>query len=75
MPILSNPKFDEELHMYLALFDYIVSVVLFQHIRDKEQRFVYYVSKAMVDIETQYSQVEQTAFALKNAAQKLRLYF
>ena len=75
-PILSRLKSDEQLYMYLALSDdYAISVVLFRHIQDKEQKPVYYVSKAMVDIETQYSKLEQTTLALKNVAQKLHLYF
>ena len=49
--ILSSPQTGEQLYMYLAVSDYAVSVVLFCHIRDKEQRLVYYVSKAMVDAE------------------------
>ena len=61
--------------MYLTVFDCAVSLVLFQHIGDKEQRPVYYMSKAMVDTETRYSRMEQTTLALKNTAQKLRPYF
>ena len=44
--------------MYLAVSNYAVSVVLFQHIQEKEQMFVYYVSKKMVDVETRYSRME-----------------
>ena len=73
--ILSNPKFGEQLYMYLTVSECVASVVLFQHIQDKEQRFIDYVSKAMVDAETRYSWMEQTALALRNAAQKLCLYF
>ncbi|KAL6342874.1 hypothetical protein AAG906_016893 [Vitis piasezkii] len=40
-----------------------------------ECKLVYYVRKAMVDVETWYSQVEQTALSLKNVARKLRSYF
>ena len=29
----------------------------------------------MIDVETQYSKMEQTTLALKNTAQKLHLYF
>ena len=61
--------------MYLVVSDCAVSVVLFRHIRDKEQRFIYYVSKVMVDAETRYSRMEQTTLALKSVAQKLHLYF
>ena len=34
--ILSSPKSEKELYMYLSIFDYVVSVVLFHQIRDKE---------------------------------------
>ena len=36
---------------------------------------VYYISKAMADAETKYSKMEQTALALRSAAQKLCPYF
>ena len=36
---------------------------------------IYYVSKTMMDVKTQYSQVEQTDLALKSVARKLRPYF
>ena len=61
--------------MYLVISDYVVGVVLFRDIQDKDQKFIYYVSKAMVDVETQYSIMEQTDLALKSVAQKLRPYF
>ncbi|RVW97037.1 hypothetical protein CK203_032390 [Vitis vinifera] len=74
-PILSSPKSGEELYMYLVVSDYAFSTIMFHQIQDKEKMLVYYVSKAMVDIETRYSQVEQTALALKDVARKLRPYF
>lgn len=61
--------------MYLVVFDCAVKAVLFRYVDDKEQRPVYYVIKAMVDAETQYSKMEQIALALKSAAQKLYPYF
>ena len=61
--------------MYLAVSDYVVNVVLFRHKKDKEQRSIYYVSKAMVDAEIRYSKIEQSALALKSVPQKLRPYF
>ena len=61
--------------MYLAVFDYAVSVVLFCCVNDKEQRLVYYVSKAMVDVKTRYSKMEQTTLALRSVARKLCPYF
>ncbi|GAV58308.1 RVT_3 domain-containing protein [Cephalotus follicularis] len=42
---------------------------------DKVQRLVYYVSKALNDIEGRYPEVEKYAYALIIAARKLRSYF
>ena len=61
--------------MYLAVFDYAISIVVFHHVKDKEQMPIYYVSKAMIDVETQYSKMKKTTLALKSAAQKLHPYF
>ncbi|RVW31661.1 hypothetical protein CK203_092746 [Vitis vinifera] len=55
--------------------DWAVSAVLFRCPTHKEQKLVYYVSKAMADAETRYSKIEKTALALRSAAQKLRPYF
>ncbi|RVW68382.1 Transposon Ty3-I Gag-Pol polyprotein [Vitis vinifera] len=41
----------------------------------KEQKPIYYVSRALADVETRYSKMELTALALRSAAQKLRPYF
>ena len=65
--ILSNPKSGKKLYIYLVVSDYTISIVLFRHIQDKEQRPVYYVSKVMIDVKTQHSRMEQTTLALKNA--------
>ena len=54
--------------MYLAVSNCVVTVVLFRCIKDKEQMPIYYVIKAMVDAETWYSKIEQTALALRSIA-------
>ena len=41
----------------------------------REQRPVYFISKALADAETRYSRMEQTDLALRTATQKLRPYF
>ena len=74
-PILSSSQSGEQLYIYLAMFDCAVNIVLFRHVKDKEQRLVYYVSKTIVDVETWYSKMEETTLALKNVAQNLRPYF
>lgn len=54
-PILSNLEIGEELYMYVAVSRFDVSVILFWHNQCNGQKFVYYVSKVLVDIETWYS--------------------
>nr|CAN71500.1 hypothetical protein VITISV_007955 [Vitis vinifera] len=61
-PILSNHIPKEKLYMYLAVSEWAVSAVLFRCPSPKEQRPIYYVSRALADVET-------------CAAQKLRPYF
>ena len=70
-PILSSPKAGEELHMYLTISKYVVSVVLFQHVQNGEQKLGYYVCKGLVNAKTCYSQVKQTTLALRVATKKL----
>ncbi|RVW62197.1 Transposon Ty3-I Gag-Pol polyprotein [Vitis vinifera] len=41
----------------------------------KEQKSIYYVSRALADVETRYLKMELTALALRSAVQKLRPYF
>nr|CAN61463.1 hypothetical protein VITISV_005681 [Vitis vinifera] len=43
----------------------VVSVVLFRCPIHKEQKLIYYVSRALADAETRYSNIEQTTLALQ----------
>ena len=61
--------------MYLTLYDWVVSAILFRCPSQREQRAVYYISIAMTDAKTKYSRLEQTALALQSIAQKFRPYF
>ncbi|KAL6326907.1 hypothetical protein AAG906_012183 [Vitis piasezkii] len=74
-PILSSLIPKEKLYMYLAVSEWAISAVLFRCPSPKEQKPVYYVSRALADVETRYSKMELTALALRSAAQKLRPYF
>ena len=74
-PILSSLIPKEKLYMYLAVSEWAISAVLFRCPSPKEQKPIYYVSRALADVETRYSKVELTALALRSAAQKLRSYF
>ncbi|RVW37522.1 Transposon Ty3-I Gag-Pol polyprotein [Vitis vinifera] len=51
-PILSNPIPKEKLYMYLAVSEWAISAVLFCCSSPKEQKPVYYVSRALTDVET-----------------------
>ncbi|RVX18229.1 Transposon Ty3-I Gag-Pol polyprotein [Vitis vinifera] len=72
-PEQPHPK--EKLYMYLAVSEWAISAVLFRCPSPKEQKPIYYVSRALADVETRYSKMELTALALRSAAQKLRPYF
>ena len=74
-PILNSPQPGERLYLYLAVTDWAVSAVLLHSLSPREQRPVYFISKALADAETRYSRMEQTALALRTTAQKLRPYF
>ncbi|KAK4858182.1 hypothetical protein QYF36_012414 [Acer negundo] len=73
-PLLSKPKNDEILLMYLAVSDTAVSAVIIRE-EGNIQHPVYYVSKALLAAETRYSRLEKLALALVVAARKLRPYF
>nr|CAN78757.1 hypothetical protein VITISV_035650 [Vitis vinifera] len=74
-PILSSLIPKEKLYIYLAVSEWAISVVLFRCPSPNEQKPIYYVSRALADVETRYSKMELTALALRSAAQKLRPYF
>nr|CAN65306.1 hypothetical protein VITISV_042320 [Vitis vinifera] len=61
-PILSSPLPGEKLYMYLAVSEWAISAALFRCSMHKEQKPIYYVSRALADVET-------------STAQKLRTYF
>ena len=73
-PLLSKPLDGETLFIYLAIFKHSVSAVLV-HEDEGKQSPIYYVSKALLDAETRYNQLEKLALALIIAARKLRPYF
>nr|CAN73595.1 hypothetical protein VITISV_004697 [Vitis vinifera] len=48
-PILSSPILEEKLYMYLAVSEWAISAVLFRCPSPKEQKPIYYVSRALAD--------------------------
>ena len=74
LPILSSPLPEEDLFMYLAVLEVVVSAVLFRE-ENKKQKPVFYVNRMLLDAETCYSAVEKIMLALVNAKKKLCHYF
>ena len=72
--VLAKPRMGEDLTLYLSISKHAVSGVL---VRDEvtAQTPIYYVSKALKDAETRYSEIEKLALALVVAAGKLQPYF
>ena len=52
--ILSSPIPKEKLYMYLAVSEWAISAVLFRCPSPKEQKPIYYVSRALANVETRY---------------------
>ena len=72
--ILSWPEPREDLYMYLAISDHaVISVLIWQH--KGIQRPIHYLSKTLVDVETQYLPLEKMVLALVHATRKLPHYF
>ena len=71
---MAKPRTGEDLMLHLSVFEHAVSGVT---VRDEEivQTFIYYVSKALQDEETRYSEIEKLTLTLVVAAKKLRPYF
>ncbi|CAL2258020.1 unnamed protein product [Prunus armeniaca] len=73
-PLLSKPVPSEDLFVYLAVFNSAVSSAL---IREElgAQHPIFYMSKALLDVETRYPKLEKLILALVVSARKLRPYY
>ena len=73
-PLLNPSKLGEELHLYIAVSQAVVSAAL---VREEEgsQQPVYFVSRAFRGAEERYPRMEKLAFALVTVARKLKPYF
>ena len=73
-PLLSPSRPGEELYLYIAVSQAVVSAAL---VREKEgsQRPAYFISKVFRGAEERYPRMEKLAFALVTAVQKLKPYF
>ena len=73
-PLLSLSKSGEELYLYIAVSQGVVSAALMRE-EEGSQLPVYFVSRAFRGAEERYPRMEKLAFALVTAARKLKPYF
>ena len=73
-PLLSPSRPGEELYLYLAVSQVVVSAALVRK-EDGCQRPICFTSRAFWGVEERYPQMEKLAFTLVIAAWKLKLYF
>ena len=73
-PLLSPSRPGEELYLYIAVSQAVVSAAL---VREEEgsQWPVYFISRAFRGAEERYPRMEKLAFALVTAMRKLKPYF
>ena len=71
--MLTTPKLEEDLFMYLSVSEHAMRAVL---LRDRRvQQPIYYISKTLVNAETRYLPLEKLVLALMHATRKLPHYF
>ena len=73
-PLLSPSRPGEELYLYIAVSQVVVSVALVKE-EEGSQRPVYFISRAFRGAEERYPRMEKLAFALVTAVRKLKPYF
>ena len=73
-PLLSPFVLGEELYLYIAVSQVVVSTVLVRN-DGHSQRPVYFVSRAFRGAEERYPRMEKLALALVTAMRKLKPYF
>ena len=61
---LSQSVDGEELYLYLSASTTVVSATLVRLNFDKQQRLVYFINKALTEVETRYSDFERVVLML-----------
>lgn len=69
-----KPKVSEALKLYSIVSNEAINAVLIRE-EDTTQLLAYYISKALLALETRYSDMEKLTPALITTSRKLRLYF
>ena len=73
-PLLSPSMLGEELYLYLAVSQAVVSAALVRE-EDGSQKPIYFTSRALRGAEERYPQMEKLAFVLVIAVRRLKPYF
>ena len=72
--VLSKLRDGEPLYIYVSVTKKAISLVLIRE-EEKQQKPVYYVSKALQGVEVKYQKIEKLTFALVISTRRLRPYF
>ena len=72
--MLSPPKLEKPLILYLSVTETTMGCMLAQESEDKVERAIYYLSKKILEYETRYTPLEKACLALVWATRKLRHY-
>ena len=75
LSIVCEPLFGKPLRLYLALNSQEIGALIAQEDGSGVEQPVYYVSRALKDVESRYSGAERSYLALIYASQRLRHYF
>ena len=75
LPTICAPIFGKPLRLYLASNSQAIGALIAQEDGSGVEQPVYYVSRALKDAESRYSEAEQSCLALIYASQRLRHYF
>ena len=73
-PVLSSPIPSEDLYLYLAISENIISTVL-ARVEGRQHRPVYYISHVLQGAELRYLRLEKFAYAVVLSTRRLRPYF
>ena len=71
LSIVCEPLFEKPLRLYLALNSQEIGALIAQEDGSGVEQSVYYVSRALKDVESRYSGAERSYLALIYASQRL----
>ena len=75
LPTVQAPVHRKPLLLYLAANSYTIGALITQEDGGGVEQPVYYISRALKDVETRYLRAERACLAILYASQRLRHYF